>query len=151
MVRWIAAWTAVVLCIAAISAARADTADDWLQRLAVAGWHERQKAVDDLVRLGPDAEPLLQDLLRRDPAAEARKNVERAIGQIQYNRLLGPSRITLHLKDAAPREAFAELSRQCFAPLPTSPEGLWDEGQWPKVTLDVDGRPFWQAIRELSE
>src|SRR5438270_12640938 len=145
MVRWIAAWPAVVWFIAATAAtaaARADTADDWLQRLTSNDWHERQKAVDDLVRLGPDAESLLQDLLRRDTAAEARKNVERAIGQIQYNRLLGPSRITLHLKDASPREAFVELSRQCFAPLPTSPEGLWDEGQWPKVTLDVDGRPF---------
>jgi len=151
MVRRIAGWMAVVLSLTAISAAPPDTADEWLHRLASDDWHERQKAVDELVRLGRDAHPLLEELLRDGAAGEVRKNLERAIDQIEYNRLLGPSRITLHVKDAAPREVFAELSRQCFAPLPTAPSGLWDEGEWPKVTLDLDRRPFWQVMRQLGE
>src|SRR5437868_4759314 len=102
MVRLFAACIALVLVLTGKSAAQSDSADDWLPRLASEDWHRRVQAVDDLVRLGADAEPLLQQLLRNGAAGEARKNAERAIDLIEYNRLLGPSRVTLHVKDASP-------------------------------------------------
>jgi hypothetical protein len=127
------------------------TPDEILRQLNASNWRQRQETVRQLVELGPGAQPVLRELVRRDLDLEARKNIELALAQIEESRLMGPSLITLHVKDASPAEVFANLSRQCGSPLPTWPDKLWDESNWHRLTLDYDRRPFWQVIGELGK
>lgn len=127
------------------------TADQVLQELSATNWRERDQTIRRLVELGPAAQPILRELKSRNLDFEARKDVDLAITRIEESRLLGPSLITLHMKDASPGEVFSSLSRQCGAPLPTWPDKLWDEPNWPKLTLDVDRQPFWEVIADLSK
>ena len=122
-----------------------------LKALSSPDWHERRKAQDELVAGGEEAKPFIAELVRAAPDAESRKNAEAALARIDQNRAQGPSLITLHVKDATPRQVFAELSRQCFAPLPTWPDNLWEQGSWPKVTLDVDHKPFWKVVPQVCQ
>ena len=124
-------------------------ADALLSRLSSGDWHERRKAQEQLVALGETGKPFIEELVRRATGEEARKNAQAALVQIDQNKLLGPSYITLHVKAASPREVFAELSRQCFAPLATMPENLWDEDRFPRLTLDIDHKPFWEVAPKI--
>jgi len=94
---------------------------------------------------------MMRELLKLDLDRESRKNVELAVEQVHQSRVLGPSLITLHVKDAAPGEVFASIARQCSGPLPTWPDKLWSEGSWPRLTLDCDAKPFWEVVTELSK
>lgn len=127
------------------------TADEILRHLNAGDWRQREQTVHRLVELGADARPVLKDLARRNLDFEARKNIELALARIEESRLMGPSRITLHVKDATPGQVFASLSRQCGAPLPTWPDKLWEESNWPRLNLDYDRKPFWEVIGELGK
>lgn len=120
-----------------------------LKRLASPDPHERRKAREMLVQAGEDGRTFIRELIRQADDPEARKNAEAALAQINDDRIVGPSYITLHVKDASPREVFEEVSRQCYAPLPTYPDNLWEQGHWPKLTLDVDHKPFWDVMPDL--
>ena len=61
-----------------------------------------------------------------------------------------PVSITVHLQDAAPQTALAELSKQAGAPFPLVPPDLLQKSTLSKVTLDVDHQSFWAAMEELS-
>jgi len=61
-----------------------------------------------------------------------------------------PATITLHVRDVPARKVVAELSRQAGAVLPLTPPDLFDQNPLPPVTLDVDGKPFWTALEEVS-
>lgn len=113
--------------------------------------HVRQRCEDSLVRMGEDARPLLIELLKHTQDLEVTTRGEAAIRRIDANRLYGPSYVTLHLKQAEPREAVAELSRQAFAPLPVFPENLLDQSGLPKVSIDVDRELFWVAMQQFSQ
>lgn len=126
-------------------------ADEVLKQLASDDRRERRKAQDLLVHGGEDGRPFVLELIRQATTPEARKNAEAALAQIDQNRLVGPSYITLHVKDAAPRDVFAELSKQCHAPLLTYPDNLWDQGPWQKLTLDVDRQPFWEVMPQICQ
>jgi len=123
---------------------------DWPRELSEIDWRQRQAATAELVGLGADADPLLRSLLGLDLNEETRKNVDLARQRIRDQILFGPSPITLHVNNAPAAEVFASIARQCSAPLPTMPEGLWKEPNWPKLTLDCDRKPFWQIMRDLG-
>lgn len=127
------------------------TADQVLHELSAANWRQREQTIRRLVELGPDAQPILRELKSRNLDFEARKDIELAITRIEEARLMGPSLITLHVKNASPGEVFASLERQCGAPLPTWPEKLWGEANWPRLTLDFDRQPFWEVIADLGK
>jgi hypothetical protein len=127
------------------------SADEVLKQLSNGEWRQRRQAIEQLVALGPDAEPVLRELLQRELDGETRKNVELAIGRIRENRVMGPTMLTLHVKDASPAQVFANIARQCSIPVPTWPEKLWDQPGWPNLTLDFDRRPFWEVMDELSK
>ncbi|CAA9390794.1 MAG: hypothetical protein AVDCRST_MAG64-1190 [uncultured Phycisphaerae bacterium] len=113
---------------------------------------QRQRAEDAIVELGEPARAVVQRLLAT-PAAddlEVRTRLESAVARIDANRLTGPSFVTLRLKDATPAEAFSELSKQAFAAVRPLPDDLWQQGNWPAVTLDLRRQPFWVAVQELS-
>ena len=124
---------------------------DLLTRLASDQWQVREAAEQQIVGMGEAARPLVAELLTKTTDAEARARLKLALERIDQDRISGASIITLHMKDATPRQAFDALSRQCFAPLKPFPDNLWDQQKWPTVAVDIDRKPFWEAIAALSE
>jgi hypothetical protein len=122
-----------------------------LEQLASPDWHQRKAATESLVRLGEPAKPFIQELVRAAKTEEARNNAQAALIQIDDNRLTGPSFVTLHLKNATPVQAFAELAPQTFSTLPTMPEGLWQQGGFGLVNIDVDHVPFWEVAPKICQ
>jgi hypothetical protein len=123
--------------------------DEMLKRLSSSDWHERRSAREALVRLGEEGKPFIRKLIELAPSEEAKSTASAALGQIDDNRTLGASYITLHVAKAAPAQVFAQISRQCFAPIRTAPENLWDQSGFAPLTLDVDRRPFWEVIPRI--
>lgn len=126
-------------------------ADAIIARLSSTDWRERRDAKEVLVRLGEEGKPFIQDLVRRAPTEEAKHQAQAALARIEENRVLGPSLVTLHVKNAGPAEVFEQIAKQCFAPLQTLPENLWDQGNYPKLTLDVDRKPFWEVMPQVCQ
>jgi len=111
----------------------------------------RRHAAEDLLKLGEAARPLLEQLLKQTQDLDVITRAQATLAQLTENRVIGPSYVTLHVKDAPAREVAQELARQGFAPLRPFPENLWDDPSIPKVTMDVDGQPFWTAMRRFTE
>jgi hypothetical protein len=124
-----------------------------LRRLASDDWKQRQAAEKELVRLGDDALPAIDAMLKGNGKldAETRARLEGARRQIEEDRALGGTYVTLHLKDAAPADAVAALAKVARGPLRTYPDNLFDHGQWPRVTMDIERAPFWDALRQLCD
>lgn len=122
---------------------------DLLGRLADPNWHVRREAGDQLVRGGTDAKPFIHSLIDRATTDEARKNAQAALAEIDENRLIGPSYLTLHFKNATPPEVFAEISKQCAAPILTAPDNLFQAESFPKVTVEADHQPFWIVVPRI--
>lgn len=124
-----------------------------LSELAGPDSTQRQQAEDNLVEMGEPARPIIEELLKSAAAdnVEIRTRLESALLRIEADRLTGPSYVTLRLKDATPAAAFSELSKQAQAPIRAYPEDLWQQGEWPALTLDLRRKPFWIAAQELSE
>ena len=49
------------------------------------------------------------------------------------------------------RDVFAELSRQAGWTLQPVPPELWEIRTWGRVSVDIDHKPFWAAVREISD
>ncbi|HXE53640.1 MAG TPA: hypothetical protein VN541_11515, partial [Tepidisphaeraceae bacterium] len=126
------------------------SSDELLKEFSDPDWRQRRQGMQQLLQAGDEAEVILTALLRRDLAQETRKNVETALHLVRDNRLLGPSLISLHVKDASPGQVFADISGQCHGAVPCEPDDLWNQKAWPKLTLDVDRRPFWQVVQDLA-
>jgi hypothetical protein len=133
---------------------------DLLRRMASDDWKQRQAAERELVRLGEDALPAINAMLNGDGAAaaggakldaETRARLQGARRQIAEDGALGATYVTLHLKDAAPAEAVAALAKASRGPLRTYPDNLFEHGQWPRITLDLDRVPLWDAMRQLCD
>ncbi len=60
----------------------------------------------------------------------------------------GPTLITLHLKEATVPEILSELSKQCGIRVRGN---FWsDEQRNKKFSLDIEKRPFWEAMTEIG-
>jgi len=118
-------------------------------KLAADDWQTRQEAQERLVRMGAVIRDELRAVLAQTADEESRTRIEAALRQIEDNRLTGTSMITLRLRGASPREAFAQLSRQAGADLRPNPPDLWDSRQWPAADIEIEHQPFWTALREL--
>lgn len=110
----------------------------------------RQKAEDALVALGPPATPKLQRLLETASDEEVRSRLQSAIKRIADQTRIGPTLITLQLKDASAKDAFDAVSAQLPAPLKVQGEHVF-QGVTDKVTLDCVNEPFWSVMLKLTE
>jgi len=125
-----------------------DRVEALVRQLGDDSWRDRQKAQDQLVQMGEKVRPRLGQLLNQTADEEIRTRVEAILRQLDENRVAGTSMITIHMKAASPREVFAEIGRQAYTELRPSPNNLWESRVWPKVDIDIDNRPFWEAMRE---
>jgi len=74
-----------------------------------------------------------------------------ALSTEEADRLVGgPTLVTLHVKEAAPKDVFTELARQSGLEF-KSPPRLWEREQAKvPVTADIERQPFWVAMRLLA-
>lgn len=121
-----------------------------LADLASDTWAVRQRAQENIVQLGPAALPMVEAALAKENDAEVRGALMTARDRINRDRILGPSYITIHLKNASPKDVFEQLNRQCFADLKVFPENLWEQQKWPAVTVDIEHEPFWKALNLIA-
>ncbi|HMO25432.1 MAG TPA: hypothetical protein PKB10_04115 [Tepidisphaeraceae bacterium] len=121
-----------------------------IERLGGDGFRDRQRAEDELVAMGLDVLPQLRRAAGEARDDEVRSRLESAIARIDQESQFGASLITMKFTDAPAKDAFEELFRQAGATLRVEPEGHLDREQIGKVTIDVERRPFWQVIAELS-
>jgi hypothetical protein len=117
-----------------------------VRQLSHPSWHVREKAQDRLAELGGAAEPQLRQA-RAAGDSQTRLGAERVLQQIAAARKLGPTLVSLHVEGAPPQKVFEDLSRQAHVPILPAQENLWGRREWPPLTLDLDGRPFWEAMR----
>lgn len=120
-------------------------------KLSSPDWHARRDAEAALVKLGDDAVGVLEDVTRSAPLDEARTAAANALKLIKENRRIGPTYVTLHLKDVSPRRAYDALSRASSMPLKAYDDSLWSDLSDRKVSIDLDRQPFWEAVRKLSQ
>ena len=125
------------------------SADEILRQLEATDVRARQAAVDRLAQLGPAAEPVLRSLLERNLDADSRKNVAVALERIHDAQVLGASLITVHVNAAPANDVLRSIEEQCQAILPVIPKNLLDAA--PRLSLDLERRPFWEIMREVSE
>ena len=112
---------------------------------------DRRHAAEDLLKLGESARPLLENLLKQTTDLDVITRANATLAQLDENRMIGPSYVTLHFKNVPARDVAEALGQQAFAPLRVFPENLWDDPAIPKVTIDVDHQPFWTAMRQFTE
>lgn len=110
----------------------------------------KERASDDLERIGLPALPALRSALSRedvDGNSRARELIER----IGSRRLLRPTSLTIDLRETSVADAAAELSRRAGLGLVLENE---DDPRWRerKVTFRSDDPiPFWDAVERLAE
>jgi len=123
--------------------------DRLIGQLASDSWRQRQEAEDQLIQYGPQAAGRLQELTRRSEDEEVRTRAQSALALIEENRLLGPTVITLHVKDASAGAAFTALAAQAGLDLVLDPPELWQQLGSPKVTIDAERSDYWVVLRDL--
>lgn len=120
--------------------------------LSSTSWAARDAAQHKLVGLGDSAEPVLKEALARKLDEETRTRVEAALQRIEENKLLGATIITLHAKDEPANDVLTDFARQAHADFglnrPAVAEYLRNR---PAVTLDVDHKPFWEAMKLVGD
>lgn len=124
--------------------------DAAISKLADPDWRKREKALSALIQMGEAAVPSLKKLEQTTQIDEVRNAAQTALRQIGENRIIGPSFVTLHLKNASPRQAFEALARQSFTALKPASADVWAQLGDMKVNIDVEREPFWVAMRSLS-
>jgi len=111
----------------------------------------REKAQAELIRLGDDAETSLRALLTTDLTPEAKARVEASLRKIQENRLIGPSVITLHYKDAPLETVLNDFTKQAGADMGIHRREVAEFLRGKTATVDVDHVSFWKALQEVSQ
>ena len=100
--------------------------------------------------MGDPAIPRLRELVDHASDPEAHSRAQAALRRIDERRISGQSVVTVHLHDVAPKVVFAELAKQGHTEFGLWPASLWNDRQWPKVSIDTDRQPFWLAMQEMG-
>lgn len=120
-----------------------------LHQLETGSWRERKLAEAELAGGGSAELPTLRAMLAQTTNPEARARIGAVLDQLNEQALVGPSLITLHLKDAPAASVYAELFQQAHGVFETMPAHLLDAIK--PVTLDVDRQPFWTVMQQLQK
>lgn len=126
------------------------TIEAQIAQLSSDDWRVRQSAMEKLVALGDDALPRLNQLANATSDGEVRTRAAAAINQIEDNRLVGMTLVTLNLHDVPPAQAYAELARQARGPLLTDPANLLSQKNLKPVSLIGDHQPLWKMLQSLA-
>lgn len=143
----------LTLMLCAGSRAADDTAakiETQIAQLSSDDWKARQSAMEKLVALGDDALPRLNRLANSAGDSEVRTRAGAAINQIEENRLVGMTLVTLNLHDVPAAQALAELAKQARGPLLTDPANLLLQKNPKPVSLIGDHQPLWKMLQSFA-
>ncbi len=125
------------------------TVAHWIAQLSGEEWSARQEATDQLVRWGEDARPALEAVIRDSKDVEGRTRAESALRQIDENRIIGPTYVTLHYKDTSAEQVFADLGKQARVHWEPDDVTMWKDGRLPLVSIDVQRQPLCAVLADL--
>lgn len=126
--------------------------DAAIKALSSDSWKDRQAAQDVLVTFGEEIVPRLRHLTNTADDEEVRTRAGAALRQIEENAVLGPSSITIHVKDAKPADVFAQLGKQARCEFPTWPRNLFEQNMNNTlITLDADHADFWTVFKDACQ
>ena len=135
----------------AITPAQQAKIDAAVADLSADDWKKRQAAQDALARLGAPAIPTLKRLSAKGDDEEVRTRAAAALRQIEDGARVGGTRVTMSLKNATPKDAFAELGKLARYEFPTQPPNLWQQAANGTVTAEYDDVDFWTAFKDLCQ
>ncbi|HEX4124863.1 MAG TPA: hypothetical protein VHY37_09085 [Tepidisphaeraceae bacterium] len=121
-----------------------------LHHLETGTWRQRQDAVKELINRGAWEIPAVTRMLAITKSPDAKARLQALLRRLIHDRALGPSLITMHFKNAPAKAVYAELFRQAWAPLLTTPDNLLDDPALPRITIDVAHKPFWLVMQRLE-
>ena len=124
--------------------------NDLIAALSKDDWKERQKAMDNLSRLGPLAEAQLRAKLKENPDPGTISAIEALLHSIAATGKIAPTPITLKLHDVTPAEAAAAFEREAKIYFAPGTDIVWSDSP-KKIDLDLDAVPMWQALLELCK
>ena len=123
--------------------------DQIITQLSSDDYHVRQAAADQLVDRGDAVRPQLATLAA-DPSDAERRNLAAGIlARLDRIARQGPTFITLHQQNAPAQSVLDDLAKQAKVAIHFSPNALRANRLAP-VTIDVDHKPFWIAVAEVS-
>ena len=124
--------------------------DPLIERLGADEVEVRQKAVEDIVRLGLDVLPRLRDRLARATDAEVRAQLKRAIEQLERLERVARFRPNLRQVTLKPDRRGLRDSLEAVATSASVPIQI--QGELPgHVAIALDRVPFWEAIEKLRK
>jgi hypothetical protein len=112
--------------------------------LASDDWRTREKAGRELARLGARALPHLRKALLSTDSPEVQRRLSVLVRKMDRERLVEPKRVTLKVKDKAPKEVFDEIARQ------TGYRIEFGGGPDGKHSFEFENTPFWQAVDAVA-
>lgn len=125
--------------------------DRVLDQLSSDDFATRKKAQDALVQFGEPALTRLHSAVQSTNDPEARSRIKTAIQIIERKSPNVPTRISLHLHNASPKDALAAIEAQSGVKLRQWPENIWQYGPIKTVTLNMSDGTYWTAMRGLCD
>lgn len=125
----------------------ADKLDQVLRDLVADDWKLRQQAGDALSEIDPSQLPRLRKLIETTTDVDLRTTLLAAVARIEERSIISPSLVTLHVSNASAATVLEALGKQVQFGLVT------DSFDWldtVKVSADIDGQPFWSAMKTLA-
>ena len=143
---------AILACAFALAGEAPDPSariDQLIADLSADSWQARQRAQEALVQMGHSVRQRLERLVVETQDEEVRTRAEAVLRGLEDGRLSGPTLVTLRLKNATPRQVFAELARQGFADIRPDPPELLDDPRFTPADFDIVSEPFWSAMMKV--
>ena len=129
------------------------TADltSWVSQLGAGDFQTREKATDQLRKLGPEVLPALRSAMN-SPDAEIRKRATDLVGELEKRewtrKALAPQLVTLKLNRATASEALAEYSKASGMRIDFADPRDRTAGK--RLDLSLEKLPAWEALRLIK-
>jgi hypothetical protein len=129
------------------------TADltSWVSQLGAGDFQTREKATDQLRKLGPEVLPALRSAMN-SPDAEIRKRATDLVGELEKRewtrKALAPQLVTLKLNRATAAEALAEYSKASGMRIDFADPRDRTAGK--RLDLSLEKLPAWEALRLIK-
>lgn len=142
---WLGSQAADVPADAADAADAGRKPDELIKDLASPDYRLRERAGRELARRGEQVLGELRAALAVTEDAEAARRLGVLVRKMEYDRLVTPKRVTLHLKDRPYREAIDAVAKQTGYRI----DFTANRGDT-RFTFDMENIPFWQAIDTIG-
>ncbi len=124
----------------------------WLHNLSSAQYRTRRQAKHKFLAAGALAVPFLRHALHHATKPQLRGVLARVLRQIALRTRLGPTLITLHLKNVSPKKVLDAISRQAHGQFTCWPPQMWAQQQNArKISFNVVRQPFWAVMQRFQK